>query len=68
MHYLVIILIHKIIKEIKSKPNATDLKEQKKISAEIVADLKERGITFFTDKIGRKTPIEKYIKMKNGAL
>lgn len=54
----------KIIKEIKTKPAATDLKEQKKISAELVADLKENGITFFTDKLGRKTPIETYIRMR----
>ena len=30
----------------------------------MAADLQERGITFFTDKIGRKIPIEKYIAMR----
>jgi len=54
----------KIIKELKSSPTANDLKEQKKISSEIAADLQEKGITFFTDKIGRKTPIEKYVRMR----
>lgn len=54
----------KIIKELKSSPTANGLKEQKKISSEIAADLQEKGITFFTDKIGRKTPIEKYIRMR----
>lgn len=54
----------KIIKELKSSPTANTLKEQKKISAEIAADLQEKGITFFTDKIGRKTPIEKYVRMR----
>lgn len=54
----------KIIKELKSSPTANGLKEQKKISSEIVADLQEKGITFFTDKIGRKTPIEKYVRMR----
>lgn len=54
----------KIIKELKSSPTANGLKEQKKISAEIAADLQEKGITFFTDKIGRKTPIEKYVRMR----
>ena len=53
----------KIIKELKSSPTANTLKEQKK-SAEIAADLQEKGITFFTDKIGRKTPIEKYVRMR----
>lgn len=54
----------KIIKELKSSPTANGLKEQKKISSEITADLQEKGITFFTDKIGRKTPIEKYVRMR----
>lgn len=54
----------KIIKELKNSPTANTLPEQKKISSEIVADLEEKGITFFTDKLGRKTPIEKYIKMR----
>ena len=54
----------KIIKELKSSPTANTLVEQKKISSEIAADLQEKGITFFTDKIGRKIPIEKYIKMR----
>jgi len=54
----------KIIKELKSSPTANTLKEQKKISAELVAQLEEKGITFFTDKIGRKTPIEKYVRMR----
>lgn len=54
----------KIIKELKSSPTANGLKEQKKISSEIAADLQEKGITFFTDKIGRKTPIEKYVRMR----
>lgn len=54
----------KIIKELRSNPTANTLKEQKKISAEIAADLQEKGITFFTDKIGRKTPIEKYVRMR----
>lgn len=54
----------KIIKELKTSPTANGLKEQKKISAEIAADLQEKGITFFTDKIGRKTPIEKYVRMR----
>ena len=54
----------RIIKELKSSPTANTLKEQKKISSELVTQLKEKGITFFTDKIGRKTPIEKYIKMR----
>ena len=54
----------RIIKELKSSPTANTLTEQKKISSELVAQLKEKGITFFTDKIGRKTPIEKYIKMR----
>ena len=54
----------KIIKELKSNPTANTLKEQKKISAQLVEQLKEKGITFFTDKIGRKTPIEKYVRMR----
>lgn len=54
----------KIIKEIKSNPTANTGPEQKKISTQLVSDLKEKGITFFTDKIGRKTPIETYIKMR----
>lgn len=54
----------KIIKELKSSPTANTLQEQKKISAEVAADLQEKGITFFTDKLGRKTPIEKYVKMR----
>jgi hypothetical protein len=54
----------KIIREIKSKSVAGTIEEQKKISTELVADLQDKGITFFTDKIGRKTPIEKYIKMR----
>ena len=54
----------RIIKELKTSPTANGLKEQKKISAEIAADLQEKGITFFTDKIGRKTPIEKYVRMR----
>lgn len=54
----------KIIKELKSNPTANTLKEQKKISAELVSQLEEKGITFFTDKIGRKTPIEKYVRMR----
>lgn len=54
----------KIIKELKSSPTANGLKEQKKISSKIAADLQEKGITFFTDKIGRKTPIEKYVRMR----
>ena len=54
----------KIIKELKSSPTANTLPEQKKISAEVAADLQEKGITFFTDKLGRKTPIEKYVKMR----
>lgn len=54
----------KIIKELKAKPTANTLKEQKKISSELVSELEEKGITFFTDKIGRKTPIDKYIKMR----
>ena len=54
----------KIIKELKSNPTANTLKEQKKISSELVKQLKEKGITFFTDKIGRKIDIEKYIKMR----
>lgn len=54
----------KIIKELKSSPTANGLKEQKKISSEFAADLQEKGITFFTDKIGRKTPIEKYVRMR----
>ena len=54
----------KIIKELKSNPTANTLPEQKKISADLVADLQEKGITFFTDKIGRKTPIEKYVRMR----
>lgn len=53
-----------IIKELKSSPTANTLKEQKKISAQLVAELEEKGITFFTDKIGRKTPIEKYVRMR----
>ncbi len=54
----------KIIKELKSSPTASTLQEQKKISAEVAADLQEKGITFFTDKLGRKTSIEKYVKMR----
>ena len=54
----------RIIKELKSSPTVNGLKEQKKISSEIAADLQEKGITFFTDKIGRKTPIEKYVRMR----
>lgn len=54
----------RIIKEIKTKPVANTAKEQKKISTQLVSELKEKGITFFTDKIGRKIPIEKYIKMR----
>lgn len=54
----------RIIKELKSSPTVNTLKEQKKISAELVTQLQEQGITFFTDKIGRKTPIEKYVKMR----
>lgn len=54
----------KIIKELKSSPTANTLTEQKKISAKLVADLEEKGITFFTDKIGRKIPIEKYVRMR----
>lgn len=54
----------RIIKELKSSPTANTLQEQKKISSEVAADLQEKGITFFTDKLGRKTPIEKYIKMR----
>ena len=54
----------KIIKELKSSPTANGLKEQKKISSEIAADLQKKGITFFTDKIGRKIPIEKYVRMR----
>lgn len=54
----------KIIKELKSSPTANTLKEQKKISAELVTQLKEKGITFFTDKIGRKIDIDKYIRMR----
>ena len=54
----------RIIKELKSSPTANTLQEQKKISAEVAADLQEKGITFFTDKLGRKTPIEKYVKMR----
>ena len=54
----------KIIKELKSSPTANTLQEQKKISAELVSQLQEKGITFFTDKIGRKTPIEKYVRMR----
>lgn len=54
----------RIIAEIKKKPITGDLSEQKKISTELVAELQEKGITFFTDKIGRKTPIDKYIKMR----
>ena len=54
----------KIIKELKSSPTANTIKEQKKISAELVTQLKEKGITFFTDKIGRKIEIDKYIRMR----
>ena len=54
----------KIIKELKSSPTANTLKEQKKISAELVTQLKEKGITFFTDKIGRKIDLDKYIRMR----
>ena len=54
----------RIIKEIKTKPVANTAKEHKKISTQLVSELKEKGITFFTDKIGRKIPIEKYIKMR----
>ena len=54
----------KIIKELKSSPTANTLQEQKKISADLVSQLQENGITFFTDKIGRKTPIEKYVRMR----
>lgn len=54
----------KIIKELKSGPTANTLSEQKKISTKLVTDLEEKGITFFTDKLGRKTPIEKYVKMR----
>lgn len=54
----------KIIKELKSSPTANTLKEQKKISSELVAQLKEKGITFFTDKIGRKIDLDKYIRMR----
>lgn len=54
----------KIIKELKSSPTANTLQEQKKISADLVSQLQEKGITFFTDKIGRKTPIEKYVRMR----
>lgn len=54
----------RIIKELKNNPTANTLKEQKKISSELVKQLKEKGITFFTDKIGRKIDIEKYIKMR----
>lgn len=54
----------KIIKEIKSKPIGNTGPEQKKISSQLVSELKEKGVTFFTDKIGRKTPIETYIKMR----
>ena len=54
----------KIIKELKSSPTANTLKEQKKISTELVTQLKEKGITFFTDKIGRKIDIDKYIRMR----
>ena len=54
----------KIIKELKSSPTANGLKEQKKISAQLASELQEKGITFFTDKIGRKTPIEKYVRMR----
>ena len=54
----------KIIKELKSSPTANTLKEQKKISTELVSQLKEKGITFFTDKIGRKIDIDKYIRMR----
>ena len=54
----------KIIKELKSSPTANTLQEQKKISADLVSQLQENGITFFTDNIGRKTPIEKYVRMR----
>lgn len=54
----------KIIKELKSSPTANTLKEQKKISTELVTQLEEKGITFFTDKIGRKIDIDKYIRMR----
>lgn len=54
----------KIIKELKSSPTANTLKEQKKISTELVTQLKEKGITFFTDKIGRKIDLDKYIRMR----
>lgn len=54
----------KIIKELKSSPTANTLKEQKKISSELVTQLKEKGITFFTDKIGRKIDLDKYIRMR----
>lgn len=54
----------KVINEIKQKSVAGTIEEQKKISTSMVADLKEKGITFFTDKIGRKIPIETYIQMR----
>lgn len=54
----------KIIKELKSSPTANTLKEQKKISSELVTQLREKGITFFTDKIGRKIDLDKYIRMR----
>ena len=54
----------RIIKELKNSPTANTLREQKKISSEVAAELQEKGITFFTDKLGRKTPIEKYVKMR----
>ena len=54
----------KIIKEIKNQSIEGTIGEQKKISTSLAADLQERGITFFTDKIGRKIPIEKYIAMR----
>lgn len=54
----------KIIKEIKSKSIEGTVGEQKKISTSLIADLEKNGITFFTDKIGRKIPIDTYIAMR----
>ena len=54
----------RVIKEIKNQSAAGTLQEQKKISTDLAAELQAKGITFFTDKIGRKIPIESYIKMR----
>lgn len=41
-----------------------DFKDHKKIAAELVADLKGRGITYFNDRANRAWDIDRYIKMK----